>query len=57
MNNTTMDDKFVAIAALAVAVVVAIIFTMVTIITCCLLYRTKRDLRVLSECPAMMWRK
>ena len=48
-------DNTIAITALAVAIVVAIIFTVVTIITCCLLYRNKRDLRVLSECPAMMW--
>ena len=39
----------VAYAGLAISVVVGIALTLVTLITCYLLFRTKKDLRVLSE--------
>ena len=57
MGNQTSTDAMIqaiAITGLVISIVVAVGLTLVTLITCCLLFRTKKDLRVLSEwCPSL----
>lgn len=52
--NTTMGNMekidAIAIVALAVALFVGICLSLVIAVTCCLLFRTRKDLRVLSKC-------
>ena len=55
-NCTSPVCEEVAIAALSITLLVGIGFTLVTLITCCLLFRIKKDLRVLSECPPSTYR-
>ena len=45
----TKYDLPVAIVAVVIAVLVGVLLMVVNLITCCILYRTKKDLRVLSK--------